>query len=160
MHWHSPRPPCCSKKIYTVLRSPHVNKDSREQFEVRPRPAQLCMRLSSTANSRSGKATPPAPRPAHCRTLCLVRCPPTPACLLRPAPAPQVRLHQRLIDVKDLSSSTIDRLMTLDLPAGVDVEVRAGAGRALPALHQGSRALGHPAEVHACGGTAGREGLP
>ncbi|PRW57521.1 30S ribosomal chloroplastic [Chlorella sorokiniana] len=56
------------KKIYTVLRSPHVNKDSREQFEV--------------------------------------------------------RLHQRLIDVKDLSSSTIDRLMTLDLPAGVDVEVK------------------------------------
>ena len=36
-----------------------------------------------------------------------------------------MRLHQRLIDVKDLSSSTIDRLMTLDLPAGVDVEVRS-----------------------------------
>ncbi|PSC72163.1 30S ribosomal chloroplastic-like isoform X1 [Micractinium conductrix] len=56
------------KKIYTVLRSPHVNKDSREQFEV--------------------------------------------------------RLHQRLIDVKDLSSQTVDRLMSLDLPAGVDVEVK------------------------------------
>ncbi|KAI7844192.1 hypothetical protein COHA_002326 [Chlorella ohadii] len=56
------------KKVYTVLRSPHVNKDSREQFEV--------------------------------------------------------RLHQRLVDVKDLSSSTIDKLMTLDLPAGVDVEVK------------------------------------
>ncbi|EFN54778.1 hypothetical protein CHLNCDRAFT_31437 [Chlorella variabilis] len=56
------------KKVYTVLRSPHVNKDSREQFEV--------------------------------------------------------RLHQRLVDVKDLSSGTIDRLMTLDLPAGVDIEVK------------------------------------
>jgi small subunit ribosomal protein S10 len=55
------------KKVYTVLRSPHVNKDSREQFEV--------------------------------------------------------RLHQRLIDIKDLSSGTIDRLMSLDLPAGVDIEV-------------------------------------
>ena len=51
-----------------MLRSPHVNKDSREQFEV--------------------------------------------------------RLHQRLIDIKDLSSQTIDKLMSLDLPAGVDVEVR------------------------------------
>lgn len=62
-----------SRKIYTVLRSPHVNKDSREQFEV--------------------------------------------------------RLHQRLIDVKDLSSQTVDKLMALDLPAGVDVEVRAPGGR-------------------------------
>ncbi|KAL4452384.1 hypothetical protein ABPG75_008046 [Micractinium tetrahymenae] len=56
------------RKIYTVLRSPHVNKDSREQFEV--------------------------------------------------------RLHQRLIDIKDLSSQTVDKLMSLDLPAGVDVEVK------------------------------------
>ncbi|KAL4539768.1 hypothetical protein Ndes2526A_g02786 [Nannochloris sp. 'desiccata'] len=56
------------RRIYTVLRSPHVNKDSREQFEL--------------------------------------------------------RTHQRLIDVKNLSSQTIDRLMQLDLPAGVDVEVK------------------------------------
>ena len=56
------------KRIYTVLRSPHVNKKSREQFEV--------------------------------------------------------RTHQRLIDIKDLSTQTIDRLMELDLPAGVDVEVK------------------------------------
>lgn len=37
----------------------------------------------------------------------------------------QVRLHQRLIDIKDLSSQTVDKLMSLDLPAGVDVEVGA-----------------------------------
>lgn len=63
-----PPPAWRSKKIYTVLRSPHVNKDAREQFEV--------------------------------------------------------RLHQRLVDVKDLSSETVDKLMALDLPAGVDIEVR------------------------------------
>ena len=56
------------KRVYTVLKSPHVNKKSREQFEV--------------------------------------------------------RTHQRLIDIKDLSTATIDRLMELDLPAGVDVEVK------------------------------------
>lgn len=56
------------RRVYTVLRSPHVNKKSREQFEV--------------------------------------------------------RTHQRLIDIKDLSTQTIDRLMELDLPAGVDVEVK------------------------------------
>lgn len=53
---------------YTVLRSPHVNKDSREQFET--------------------------------------------------------RTHQRLIDIKDPSPATIDDLMSLDLPAGVDVQVK------------------------------------
>lgn len=62
------------RKIYTVLRSPHVNKDSREQFET--------------------------------------------------------RLHQRLIDVKDLSAETVDKLMQLDIPAGVDVQVRPAAPQA------------------------------
>lgn len=63
-----PAPAPRRKRVYTVLRSPHVNKDSREQFEL--------------------------------------------------------RTHQRLIDVKNLSSQTIDRLMQLDLPAGVDIEVK------------------------------------
>lgn len=53
---------------FCVLRSPHVNKDSREHFEI------------ST--------------------------------------------HKRLVDIYQPSSKTIDALMKLDLPAGVDVEVK------------------------------------
>ena len=56
------------KRIYTVLRSPHVNKKSREQF-------QLCA-------------------------------------------------HKRLIDIYSSSSNTIDALMKLELPSGVDVEIK------------------------------------
>ena len=56
------------KTIYTVLRSPHVNKKSREQFET--------------------------------------------------------RIHKRLIDIFDSTSQTVDSLMKLDLPAGVDVEIK------------------------------------
>merc|ERR1719460_2001019 len=56
------------RRKYTILKSPHVNKDSREQFEI--------------------------------------------------------RTHQRLIDLKNVSAQTIDGLMALDLPAGVDVEVK------------------------------------
>lgn len=67
-YWQSQFPFPRRRRIYTVLRSPHVNKDSREQFEL--------------------------------------------------------RTHQRLIDVKNLSPETVDRLMQLDLPAGVDVEVK------------------------------------
>ena len=53
---------------FTVLRSPHVDKKSMEQFEM--------------------------------------------------------RTHKRLLDVVDPTPQTIDALMKLDLPAGVDVEIK------------------------------------
>ncbi len=56
------------KKIFTVLRSPHVDKKSREQFEIRS--------------------------------------------------------HKRLIDILSTSSKTVDALMKLELPSGVDVEIK------------------------------------
>ena len=54
---------------YTVLRSPHVDKKSREQFEI--------------------------------------------------------RTHKRLLDLLQPTPETVDALMKLDLPAGVDVEIKA-----------------------------------
>src|SRR5437870_13901348 len=57
------------KNRYTVLRSPHVDKKSREQFEI--------------------------------------------------------RTHKRLLDILEPTQDTVDALMKLDLPAGVDVEVKA-----------------------------------
>ena len=53
---------------WTVLRSPHVDKTSREQFEM--------------------------------------------------------RTHKRLLDIVDPTPQTVDALMKLDLPAGVDVEIK------------------------------------
>lgn len=53
---------------FTVLRSPHVDKKSREQFEQ--------------------------------------------------------RTHYRLLDIFEPTQNTIDALMKLDLPAGVDVEIK------------------------------------
>ena len=54
---------------YTVLRSPHVDKKSREQFEI--------------------------------------------------------RTHKRLLDILEPTQDTVDALMKRDLPAGVDVEIKA-----------------------------------
>ncbi len=34
------------------------------------------------------------------------------------------RTHQRSVDIQNLTAQTIDELMQLDLPAGVDVEVK------------------------------------
>lgn len=56
------------KRIYTVLRSPHVNKKSREQFE-----------LSN---------------------------------------------YKRLIDIYSSSAKTVDALMRLELPSGIEVEIK------------------------------------
>ena len=36
----------------------------------------------------------------------------------------ETRLHKRLIDVLEPSSKTIDCLMNLDMPAGVDIEIK------------------------------------
>ena len=56
------------KRIYTVLKSPHVNKKAREQFE-------LCA-------------------------------------------------YKRLLGIYSSSSKTVDALMRLELPSGVDVEIK------------------------------------
>ena len=56
------------KRVYTVLRSPFVNKKSREQFEI--------------------------------------------------------RVHKRLIDIVNSTNQTVDALMKLNLPAGVDIELK------------------------------------
>jgi small subunit ribosomal protein S10 len=56
------------RRIFCVLRSPHVNKDSREHFEI--------------------------------------------------------RIHKRLIDILDPGADLVSQLSRVDLPAGVDIEVR------------------------------------
>ena len=53
---------------YCVIRSPHIDKDSREQFEI--------------------------------------------------------RTHKRLIDILEPTSKTVDALMRLQLPYGVDIEIK------------------------------------
>ena len=63
-----PVPLPTKKSIYTVLRSPHVDKKSREQFEI--------------------------------------------------------RIHKRLIDIGRPTAQTMEALEKLDIPAGVDIEIK------------------------------------
>lgn len=63
-----PIPLPTKRSLYTVLRSPHVNKKSREQFET--------------------------------------------------------RVHKRLIDIHNSTPQTVDALMKLNLPAGIDIEIK------------------------------------
>ena len=63
-----PIPLPTQKEIVTILRSPHKDKDSREQFEM--------------------------------------------------------RTHKRVIDILYPTQKTVDSLMKIDLPAGVDIEIK------------------------------------
>lgn len=36
----------------------------------------------------------------------------------------EIRTHKRIIDILDPTSKTVDSLMRLDLPAGVDIEIK------------------------------------
>jgi len=37
----------------------------------------------------------------------------------------ELRTHNRLIDIHEPTSKTIDALMRLDLPSGVDIEIKS-----------------------------------
>ena len=63
-----PIPLPSKRSVYTILRSPHVNKKSREQF--------------------------------------------------------QTKIHKRMIDIINSTPKTVESLMKLDLPAGVDIEIK------------------------------------
>ena len=63
-----PIPLPTEKQVYTILRSVHKDKDSREQFEI--------------------------------------------------------RTHKRIIDIQNPNNETIDALRRLDLPSGVDIDMK------------------------------------
>ena len=65
-----PVPAPVKRESFTVLISPHKNKDARDQYEI--------------------------------------------------------RTHKRIMDIVDPVDKTVDALMKLDLPAGVDVEISLG----------------------------------
>ena len=63
-----PIPLPTKRSLYTVNRSVHVDKKSREQFEI--------------------------------------------------------KIHKRIVDLMNSTSKTVDALMQLDMPAGVDIEIK------------------------------------
>lgn len=65
---HGPIPLPTDRSVYCVIRSPHIDKESMEHF--------------------------------------------------------QILTHKRLIDILEPTQKTVDSLMTLDLPAGVDIEIK------------------------------------
>eukprot|EP00271_Cylindrocystis_brebissonii_P003242 TRINITY_DN1401_c0_g1_i1.p1 TRINITY_DN1401_c0_g1~~TRINITY_DN1401_c0_g1_i1.p1 ORF type:complete len:197 (+),score=30.40 TRINITY_DN1401_c0_g1_i1:66-656(+) len=82
---------------------------------------QACEQILAAARSTGAGTMGPVPLPTHRRLYCLLRSPHVNKNSMEHF---QIKTHKRLIDLVNPNAQTIDALMQLDLPAGVDVEVK------------------------------------
>ena len=80
--------------------------------------------LAEIVVQRSGaKVVGPVPLPTDKNVWCVLK---SPHVNKRGGEHFEIRTHKRLIDIINPPASTIDALMQLDLPAGVDIEIKLG----------------------------------
>jgi small subunit ribosomal protein S10 len=63
----------------------------------------------------------PIPLPTQIHRYCVIR---SPHVFKKSREHFEMRIHKRLIDIIDPTPKTVDSLMRLDLPAGVEVEIK------------------------------------
>lgn len=82
---------------------------------------QSAERIVETAQRSGAKVLGPIPLPTQKKLWCVLK---SPHVDKRGGEHYEVRVHKRLIDIVDPPSSTVDALMQLDLPAGVNIEIK------------------------------------
>ena len=82
---------------------------------------QSALQIVETAERTGAQVAGPVPLPTRIEKFCVIRGP-----FIDNDSREQfeMRTHKRLIDVLDPSSKTVDALMRLNLPAGVDIEIK------------------------------------
>jgi small subunit ribosomal protein S10 len=82
---------------------------------------ESCEKILETALSTGAKVVGPVPLPTARRLMAVLKSPHTDKDAREHF---QILTHKRLIDIVEPTDKTIDALMHLDLPAGVDIEVK------------------------------------
>ncbi|MEE3255107.1 MAG: 30S ribosomal protein S10 [Chloroflexota bacterium] len=82
---------------------------------------QSARRIVSTAERTGAKVVGPVPLPTKLERFTVAR---SPFIDKDSQEHFEIRTHKRLIDVLEPDSNTIDNLMRLNLPAGVDIEIK------------------------------------
>lgn len=82
---------------------------------------QSVRQIVDTAERTGAVVVGPVPLPTKIEKFCVIRSPFIDKDLREQF---EIRTHKRLIDVVDPQSKTIDALVRLNLPAGVDVEIK------------------------------------
>jgi len=84
---------------------------------------QSCEKIVETAKNTGARVSGPVPLPTEKHIHCIVK----PTALGRSSRSMEhfeMRVHKRLIDILDSTARTVDALMELDLPGGVDIAIR------------------------------------
>ncbi len=83
---------------------------------------QAAAEIVSTAKRNGAQVVGPIPLPTIKNKYCVLRSPHTDK---KSREQFEIRTHKRLVDILEPTGSTIDALTKLDLPSGVDVEIKA-----------------------------------
>ena len=78
--------------------------------------------IVDTARRTGARVAGPIPLPTEIEKICVLR---SPHVDKKSREQFEIRTHKRLIDILEPTPQTVDALMKLDLPAGVDVEIKA-----------------------------------
>ena len=82
---------------------------------------QSAERIVETAKRSGAKISGPIPLPTDKEIITVLRAPHK----YKDAREQfEIKTHKRIIDILDPTSKTVDSLMRLDLPAGVDIEIK------------------------------------
>ena len=82
---------------------------------------QACKRIIDTANKFGAKISGPIPLPTDKEVVTIIRAPHK---YKDSREQFEMRTHKRLIDIYSPSAKAVDALMRLDLPAGVDINIK------------------------------------
>lgn len=82
-----------------------------------------CAEIVSTSKRTGARVRGPVPIPNRIKKFCVIK---SPHVDKKSQEQFEMRTHKRLLDIEDPTPQTIDALMKLDLPAGVDVEIKIG----------------------------------
>ena len=77
--------------------------------------------IINTAKRTGAKVKGPIPLPTKIHRYCVIR---SPHVDKKSREHFEMRIHKRLIDIVEPTPKTVDSLMRLDLPAGVEVEIK------------------------------------
>ncbi len=83
---------------------------------------QAAAEIVSTAKRNGAQVAGPIPLPTVKNKYCVLRSPHTDK---KSREQFEIRTHKRLVDILEPTGSTIDALTKLDLPSGVDIEIKA-----------------------------------
>ena len=82
---------------------------------------QSAVDILDTARKTGAKVVGPIPLPTRINKYCVLR---SPHIDKKSREQFEINTHKRLLDILNPTSKTIDALRKLDLPAGVDVEIK------------------------------------